>query len=147
MKTFLCITIVLGGVLAAAKPSRDLTKHSPKSESVKEAGDSIEGIYWCVARRGSKKYRATTTVLKVGNFYMFQWQLLGGASFEGIGLRRGNKVAVACTMGKSTYAYLYVVKGAVLEGDCGGMTEDRKFDNEPFHETLELIKRLPEGGD
>lgn len=106
---------------------------------------NIEGVYWCEGKMGKgdiKSYQATVTVVRIGEGYLFQWQMVAGPAYSGLGQRKGDMVCVACTHGKAVYSYVYTIQGKTLEGRWMGMAEGR-VDSSPSRETLTLIKRFP----
>ncbi len=109
--------------------------------------EDLSGVYWCEGKQGKKAYRGTVIVTRLGALYLFQWQLVAGLSYEGVGIRRGDTVSVGWTMDKSRGATAYhVLPGGRLDGRWVSIV-GTGTDGESHTETLTLLRRVPPAGD
>ena len=83
-----------------------------------QAADDLDGFYAVKGQNpNGKAYEATASITKLTNSYSLQWQFDGVVSAVGVGLRKGDTLAVIFQTAEGQIGLaIYVVKGKTLEG-------------------------------
>lgn len=106
--------------------------------------DDVAGNYSVTGKNLSdQSYQGDLTVKKQGDVYQFSWTA-GGSSYDGVGVRDGNLVAVgygAGTDGKGCGAAIYKIGENSLSGKLGGWGY-----NQVGTQTAVLLKQNKDGG-
>jgi hypothetical protein len=121
------------------------TSSSPTPEPSKEKDNDVAGNYSVTGKNMTgQSYDGDLTIRKQDEVYQFSWSV-GGSSYDGVGVRDGNLIAVgygAGENGKGCGAAIYKRTGdKTLEGKLGGWGI-----NKVGTQTAILLKESKEGG-
>lgn len=95
------------------------TNSSEKETAVRTKGNGLEGMYDVKGTNtAGRSYEGTLAVNKSGAGYTFSW--FAGSSFEGFGIRHGDKVAVGFGGSKCGFVSYEIAPGGTLNGKWGG---------------------------
>jgi hypothetical protein len=103
----------------------------------------VEGIYWGKGMVGKTRYHIVVTITRVGEAFIFNWQIPNGPHAHGVGIRRGDLISVAYIQGKIVGVYQFTVSPGRLDGVFLSMAEG-KVDRHVSREILTFLKRLPD---
>lgn len=147
------IFVALGCSNTDTKPSDNTTVNSTSNNSSTEnkstvnanpsSNGDIAGSYGVTGKTlDNQSYDGDLTIKKQGEVYQFSWNA-GNSTYDGVGVRDGNLVAVgygAGTDGKGCGAAIYKIGDKTLEGSLGGWG----FNNVGKQSAL-LVKDAKEG--
>lgn len=89
----------------------------------KDSGDDVAGSYSITGKNPSgQAYQGDLTIKKQDAVYQFSWSV-AGSSYDGVGVREGNLIAVGYgsgDSGKGCGAAIYKISDKMLEGKLGG---------------------------
>lgn len=95
------------------------TNSSEKETAVRTKGTALEGMYDVKGTNtAGQDYEGTLAVNKSGAGYTFSWS--AGSTFEGFGIRQGDKVAVGFGGNKCGFVSYEIRRGGTLDGKWGG---------------------------
>ena len=94
--------------------SMETEKATPKSSG------SLDGVYTIAGKNPEgKEYKGTLTVIQSGEGYTFDWD--AGSSFNGFGVKTGDKVAVGFGGKQCSFVSYEVASDGTLNGKWGGL--------------------------
>jgi hypothetical protein len=103
--------------------SNDNKSNSNSSTSTDSKSNDVAGSYSITGKNPSgQSYNGDLTIKKQESVYQFSWTV-GGSSYDGVGVRDGNLIAVgygAGDSGKGCGAAIYKIGDKTLDGKLGG---------------------------
>lgn len=87
--------LVLLALFTASSPDRPEPNAKSKVAPTEEVGD-LDGYYTCKGMElGGKTYNGICVIAKKNEVYLIQWMVGVGSTFNGLGIRQGNNLAVS----------------------------------------------------
>jgi hypothetical protein len=145
--TILIVASLIG--LNTSRPEAVRLQERPDKEKEKVKGEQvgdITGYYSCRGEDANgKQYTGVTMILKKNDIYVVQWTVGLGSTFVGVGIRKGDTLAISWAMGDEKRfirgVNLYkIAPGPRLTGQWASLPGDGFVQSE----TLTFLKKLEE---